>query len=224
MVESVDQTTMPANITDASGNLWTIVGGVVQQNGVNAGFSAGVIMLAYVSHFVWQFNGSLWWFWDVPTSTWAPPSGQVGSPLSSALSGSWVAGTGTPPLTYNLEFGTVGALFTGSIAGTTLTTSAVTFGVIGTGQTLIGLGTASITEATAITGGGPTTWSVNKSQNVASGLLGTIVGPWADVTPQVTGLSQSIVGLAASTVYAVRLKTQNNVGTVFGQPAISLTT
>lgn len=142
---------------------------------------------------------------------------------TSLLIGSWITGAGTPPLNYNLEFGVVGATFTGSISGSTLTVSAVTFGTIAIGQTLIGLGSTAITEATVITGGSVNTWTLSKPQTVPSGLLGTIASPWSDVTPAVTGLTQSIEGLNALTTYAVRLKTQNNVGTVFGQPAIATT-
>lgn len=67
-------------ITDASGNTWTIVNGVAQENGQAAGYSAGVTQIAYVNGTVWQENGShLWWSWG--GSAWAGGNGTSTSPL-----------------------------------------------------------------------------------------------------------------------------------------------
>lgn len=61
-----------------------------------------------------------------------------------------------------------GPLFTGAIAGTTLTVSAVT-GAIAIGQTLYGAG---VTSGTTITAGSGTSWTVSTSQTVASESMG----------------------------------------------------
>jgi hypothetical protein len=70
-------------ITDASGNSWTLVNGVVDENGTAAGYSAGVTEIAYVNGTVWQENASsLWWSW---TGTgWSSGAGTSTSPLPAA--------------------------------------------------------------------------------------------------------------------------------------------
>jgi endoglucanase len=85
LTESANNTTLIAgqggSIVDGYNNSWTIVNGVVKKNGINAGYSANVIQLAYVNDVVWQENASLrWWSWS--GSKWS--GGAVG--------------TGTPPV------------------------------------------------------------------------------------------------------------------------------
>ena len=49
---------------DSSGNVWTISGGVVYENGQKAGYSAQVIKLVYKNKIIYQgtsFGG--WWAW-----------------------------------------------------------------------------------------------------------------------------------------------------------------
>lgn len=60
------------------------------------------------------------------------------------------------------------AIFTGSIAGTTLTVTSVTSGTIAVGNSLYGAG---ITQGTFITSGSGTNWVVNQSQTVGSTLI-----------------------------------------------------
>lgn len=67
VVASPDGTTIPSasSITDSSGNSWTVVGGVVKENGSNAGFSSSVTLLLWYSGVIWQKNSSnLWWPWN----------------------------------------------------------------------------------------------------------------------------------------------------------------
>lgn len=68
---------------------------------------------------------------------------------------------------------TVGCVFTGSIATTTLTVSAITSGSLALGQTIQGSGVTTGTIITALgTGSGSTgTYTVNKSQTVGSSTL-----------------------------------------------------
>ena len=61
--------------------------------------------------------------------------------------------------------GAPGAVFTGSISGTTLTVSATTSGTIQAGQTLSGTG---VTSGTTIVSGAGSSWVVSASQTVAS--------------------------------------------------------
>jgi hypothetical protein len=75
-------TTIPSatQIIDASGNVWTVVSGVVQENGANAGFSQKVIELAWFGGVIYQENSSnLWWSWN--GSTWI----STGNPTPSTL-------------------------------------------------------------------------------------------------------------------------------------------
>jgi hypothetical protein len=70
-------------ITDSSGNSWTLVSGVVDENGTAAGYSSGVTEIAYVNGTLWQENASsLWWSW---TGTgWSTGTGTSTSPLPAA--------------------------------------------------------------------------------------------------------------------------------------------
>ena len=64
---SPDKTTIPPalNIVDANRDVWTLSGGVVLRNGSAAGYSANVILVAYVSGKIWQENNAnLWWYWN----------------------------------------------------------------------------------------------------------------------------------------------------------------
>jgi hypothetical protein len=83
---SVNDTIVPAgsntSITDASGKSWTIVNGVVQENGAAAGYSANVTEIAYVNGNVWQENNTnTWWEWN--GTSWAG-TGTTTSPLPSS--------------------------------------------------------------------------------------------------------------------------------------------
>lgn len=71
-----------------------------------------------------------------------------------------------------------GAVVTGSIAGTTLTVTAVASGVLAVGQTVVGTGVVQGTLITALgTGtGGTGTYAINISQTVASESLSVAVG------------------------------------------------
>lgn len=72
-----------------------------------------------------------------------------------------------------IAFSPSSASFTGAIAGTTLTVSAVTSGVLAVGQTVTGTGVTAGTTITALgTGtGGNGTYTVSTSQTVSSGTL-----------------------------------------------------
>jgi hypothetical protein len=51
-----------ATITDASGNTWTIVNHIVDENGNPAGYTANVAEIAYVAGVVWHENTSSQWY------------------------------------------------------------------------------------------------------------------------------------------------------------------
>jgi hypothetical protein len=113
-------------ITDASGNTWTLVSGVVDENGTAAGYSSGVTEIAYVNGTVWQENASsLWWSWTgtgwstgAGTSTSPLPATPVASPNDTAvLAGSTAAITDASGNTWTITSG--GQVAVNGVADTT---------------------------------------------------------------------------------------------------------
>ncbi|MFL9902182.1 phage tail tube protein [Paraburkholderia fungorum] len=88
-----------------------------------------------------------------------------------------------------LEYGTAAAAFTGAIAGTALTVSAVTSGSLAIGQTISGAG---VTAGTTITGGSGTAWTVSPTQTVSSEAM-TATPVYARITnlTDVSGFTQA---------------------------------
>lgn len=74
-------TTIPSatQIVDSNGNVWTLVTGVVIENGRAAGYSANVILLLYYNGVIYQENSAKgWWSWS--GSTWIAASGDPRGP------------------------------------------------------------------------------------------------------------------------------------------------
>lgn len=70
-----------STLCDGAGNGWAVTsGGVVTINGEPAGYSAGVIALAYVGGAIWQENASKLW-WQYSAGGWSPTNGTSTSPL-----------------------------------------------------------------------------------------------------------------------------------------------
>lgn len=68
------------SLKDPSGNTWTVTGGVIQENGANAAFSANVTAIYLVNGTVYQVNASSqWYFWN--GTGWT--ASNTGSPLVS---------------------------------------------------------------------------------------------------------------------------------------------
>jgi len=79
--------TAAGQITDSSGNVWTVSGGAVYENGVLAGYSKAVIQLAYDNNLVYQENSAHgWWSWS--KNTWAASAAPVPVTTSLTISGS----------------------------------------------------------------------------------------------------------------------------------------
>jgi len=127
--------------------------------------------------------------------------------------------------------GPAGAALTGSIAGTTLTVSAVSSGTIAVGQELKGAGIASGTLISAfVTGTGTTgTYSVSASQSVSSEAMTTntptvtydsITGSFV-VTSNTAGASSS-VGFASGTL-AAGVKLTSATGAIQSAGAVATT-
>ena len=112
---------------------------------------------------------------------------------------SFGTGTGTSTGTYNINistsiptaesitFTTTQAIYTGSIAGTTLTVSSLATGGIALGQFITGAG---ITSGTYITTGFGASWTVNIPQTVSSMLMMNSSGPVMNFRTA-TGLNQT---------------------------------
>ena len=83
---------------------------------------------------------------------------------------SWTVNVSQTVAAESMSTAAAGAVFTGSISGTTLTVSAVTSGTIYVGQTVQGTGVTANTMITALVSGtgGTGTYTVSSSQTVAS--------------------------------------------------------
>jgi hypothetical protein len=112
-IASPNGTTIPSTtqITDSNGNVWTVSGGVVLENGALAGYSNGAALLLYDNNTIYQENSAGgWWSWN--GSSWLASSNPAETATGSA-SLSWTAPTqntdGTP-LTglagYTIYYGT----------------------------------------------------------------------------------------------------------------------
>ena len=65
-IPSADGSTIPpaSSLTDGSGNIWTVAGGVIYENGALAGFSDAVILLLFHGNVIYQENiHDDWWAW-----------------------------------------------------------------------------------------------------------------------------------------------------------------
>lgn len=70
------------SITDANGNVWSIIGGSVAINGVIDPATSNVTEMAYENGLVWQKNTSnLWWSKATPSDAWFPPLGTAVDPI-----------------------------------------------------------------------------------------------------------------------------------------------
>ena len=99
------------------------------------------------------------------------------------------------------------AVVTGSIAGTTLTVSAVTSGALAIGQVLSGTGVAAGTKITGfLTGSGGTgTYTVDQSQTVASTSINAAAAPVVvtfDSTSSAFVITSGITGAPSTAAYA----------------------
>ena len=73
-------------ITDASGNVWSIVNGQVTANGVTDSATANVKELAYVNGQIWQENSqNLWWSKTAPADGWQPLYGTTTNPVTGGF-------------------------------------------------------------------------------------------------------------------------------------------
>ena len=94
------------------------------------------------------------------------------------------------------------AVFTGSVSGSTLTVSSVSSGTIAVNQQLLGVGVLAETVITALgTGtGGAGTYTINRSQTVASEVMSTAtVG--AVVTGTIAGTTLTVSAVTSGTLY-----------------------
>lgn len=89
VVASPNGTSIPAatQIVDSSGNVWTVVAGVIYKQGVAAGYSNGVTMLLYDNNTIYQENAAGgWWSWS--GGTWASSAEPVATATTPTISGS----------------------------------------------------------------------------------------------------------------------------------------
>jgi len=78
--------TSAGQITDGSGNVWTVVGAVIYENGALAGYSKGVAELAYDNNVIYQENTTGgWWSWTA--DTWASSAAPGGGATAPTIGG-----------------------------------------------------------------------------------------------------------------------------------------
>jgi hypothetical protein len=84
------------SFTDAHGNIWSInANAQATENGQLAGYTAGVVEMAFEQGQVWQENGQgLWWEWDPSApdnyTGWSPTAGTATSPVVPSPNGTIV--------------------------------------------------------------------------------------------------------------------------------------
>ncbi len=99
---SANDTMIPSasQIVDGAGNVWTVAGGVVYENGKAAGYSANVIRLLYSGATVYQQNKlCLWWSWNGSkwlATTNPAPGVTPACPATPAASSPVASATGSP--------------------------------------------------------------------------------------------------------------------------------
>jgi hypothetical protein len=121
-VASPAGTSIPAatQITDSSGNVWAVVGGVVYENGALAGYSNAVTALVYQNGALYQQNAAgSWWSWS--GNAWVVSGDPTGGSTGSATL-SWTPptqNTDQTPLTnlagYTIYYGLSASALTQSI-------------------------------------------------------------------------------------------------------------
>ncbi len=87
VVTTITATPAGQSFTDATGGVWTIVGGAALLNGVSPAFSANVQQLSLVNGTVWQENTTpSWYFFTASPASWTPAN----SPFLGGTAGSWM--------------------------------------------------------------------------------------------------------------------------------------
>jgi hypothetical protein len=116
------------------------------------------------------------------------PRARIGSTLLASRYYGPVAALGSWAQIINVKIGCSNqpsAVFTGSIASSTLTVSALTSGIIGVGQQVTGNG---VIPGTTILSGSGTTWTVSNVQTVGSGTMQGVVATADEI---LIGIDQS---------------------------------
>lgn len=154
---------------DASGNVMARVAALMVSDGT--GTAAGNVLTVFTTPLNWQSSAApaVTKGWSVSADT--APGVFVSATNADNPTYTGTGGTGTYG-TYG-PVALVGAQFTGSVSGTTLTVTAVSKGYLDVGQYIMGAG---ITAGTTITGGpsagGTGTYTVSNSMTVSSEAMG----------------------------------------------------
>jgi hypothetical protein len=110
VVPSPEGTTIPSatQITDSSGNVWTVSGGIIYENGALAGYSSGVTSLLYDNNIIYQENAAGgWWSWN--GNAWLASS----DPRNVPVSGGSSSGSGSVSL---ISSGSVSLISSSSVS------------------------------------------------------------------------------------------------------------
>jgi hypothetical protein len=115
-LSSPNGTNVPSatQITDSSGHVWTVSGGVIFENGALAGYSKSVTLLLYDNNIIYEQNSAGgWWSWNGSAWVSSTDPGNVSVSGTGSASLSWTApteNTNGTPLTdlagYTIYYGT----------------------------------------------------------------------------------------------------------------------
>ena len=133
VVTSANGTTIPSatQIVDSGGNVWTVSGGIVRENGALAAYTSAVTLLLYDNNIIYQENSAGgWWSWNgsgwisssdprISTQSSTAPPTISGSPSLSDLVGQAYSFV---PTTTNPGGGTLGFSITNKPAWATFST------------------------------------------------------------------------------------------------------
>lgn len=241
---SANGTTIPtvSQIVDSSLNIWTIVGGVVQMNGTNAGFSGSVVLLLYFNTTIYQQNSSAnWWFWTgTGWQTTTDPrlvTGLSATGVSNTqINLSWTAVTGA--ITYNVYRN--GSSIATNVSGTTYNDTGLTLGTTYTYTIAItsafafgpqslpinGTTTGAVpAQVTGLTATAASSSQINLTWTADSGATTyNVYRNSSSIATGVTAISYNDTGLTASTSYTYNVAGVNTSGTGTQSTSVSATT
>lgn len=117
-----------------------------------------------------------------------------------------------------------GSSFTGSISGTTMTVTAISYGTIRVGQSIIGASTGTVVTAFGSGTGGTGTYTVNNSQTLSSTILMTAASGRSRLVPFQFSTSQgAVLEISAGIIRVWEAATPGSraLGIALGSPSTS---
>jgi hypothetical protein len=176
-VSSPNGTTIPSatQITDSSGNVWAISGGVIYENGALAAYSNGVTLLLYDNNIIYQENSAGgWWSWN--GSTWVSSSDPRNVPVNGACGTTNGMAVTTAPVANLCSTGTTSTVrgtgpWTWSCGGSNGGTTASCSASLATPSAVSSPDGTTIPSATQIIDSGGNVWTISGGAIYENGAL-----------------------------------------------------